>query len=79
MKQRIWAPCRVLWVQLNEWHRQIYEDPSIGGPEPSQKFDEHLQHVGPENIWVAESSGHVIGMAGLIPGDQKAELEPGGY
>ncbi len=68
--------CRRLWVQLTEWHRRIYDDPSIGGSDPSRKFDEHLQRVGDKNIWVAEDDGRAIGMAGLIPGETEAELEP---
>ena len=68
--------CRVLWVELTEWHRLIYQSPAIGGSNPGRKFDEHLNRVGPENIWVAEVEGHVIGLAGLIPGEGEAELEP---
>ena len=68
--------CRGLWEELTEWHRQIYEAPSIGGPEPGLQFDEHLARVRASNVWVAEADGHVVGMAGLIESETEAELEP---
>ncbi len=68
--------CRQLWIELTEWHRRIYEDNSIGGSDPARKFNEHLERVGPLNIWIAESEGRTVGMVGLIPGDREAELEP---
>ena len=69
-------PCRALWVELTEWHRYIYQSPGIGGLDPGRQFDEHLNRVGPEHIWVAELSGRVVGLAGLIPSAGEAELEP---
>jgi GNAT superfamily N-acetyltransferase len=68
--------CRDLWVELTGWHRHIYQSPGIGGLDPGSLFDEHLKQVGPEHIWVAEGSGRVVGLAGLIPGEGEAELEP---
>lgn len=68
--------CRDLWVELTEWHRFIYQSPGIGGLDPGSHFDEHLNRVGPEHIWVAEVGGRVVGLAGLIPGEGEAELEP---
>jgi ribosomal protein S18 acetylase RimI-like enzyme len=68
--------CRALWVELTEWHRHIYQSPSIGGPNPGNQFDEHLNRVGPENIWVAEVEGQVVGLTGLILMEDGAELEP---
>ena len=68
--------CRALWVELTEWHRYIYQSPGIGGLDPGCHFDEHLNRVGPELIWVAEVSGRVVGLAGLIRGEGEAELEP---
>lgn len=68
--------CRALWVELTEWHRQIYRSPGIGGPDPGRRFDEHLHRVGPDHVWVADAGGQVVGLAGLIPGEGEAELEP---
>ncbi len=68
--------CRGLWVQLTDWHRHIYDSPSIGGPDPGKQFDALLERVGPQRIWVVEASGRIVGMCGLIPGKSDAELEP---
>ena len=68
--------CRALWVELTEWHRHIYQSPSIGGPDPGRYFDEHLSRVGPEHVWVAQLDGRIVGMSGLIPSEAEAELEP---
>jgi GNAT superfamily N-acetyltransferase len=68
--------CRTLWVELTDWHRIIYQSPDIGGDDPGHHFDEHLQQVGAENIWVAQAGDQVVGLAGMIPGDVEAELEP---
>ncbi len=67
--------CRRLWEELTEWHRQIFDSPEIGGDDPGAAFDEHLAKVGAENMWVAEVDGQVVGLAGLIQGDD-FELEP---
>ena len=70
--------CRELWEQLTEWHRGIYDDPSIGGEDPGRLFDAHLAKVGRERIWIAESAGVVLGMIGLQPGydEGTVEVEP---
>lgn len=70
------ASCRSLWVSLTEWHRQIYKAAHIGGDDPGAQFDEHLDTVGAENLWVAESAGRLIGLIGLIPSSDEAEVEP---
>ena len=66
--------CRGLWVELTQWHRDIFNAPEIGGDDPGRAFDEHLANVGAENIWVAEVDGRLAGLAGLIP--DVPELEP---
>jgi GNAT superfamily N-acetyltransferase len=66
--------CRGLWVELTQWHRDIFDSPEIGGEDPGRAFDEHLGKVGGENIWVAEVDGRAVGLAGLIP--DVFELEP---
>ncbi len=69
-------PCRALWTELTQHHRDIYEDPSIGGEAPGLYFDRHLARVGADHIWVAECEGKLFGLVGLIVEDQEAEVEP---
>lgn len=68
--------CRLLWAEMVQHHRDIYDDQSIGGDDPGLEFDEHLQRVGPNNIWLAEIQGEVIGLTSLIIKEQEAEIEP---
>jgi GNAT superfamily N-acetyltransferase len=68
--------CRSLWRELTEWHREIYQDPSIGGKHPEDYFDKHLAKVGREHIWVAVQASKVIGLVGLIIEENEAEIEP---
>lgn len=70
------AACRALWVELTEWHRRIYDAPEIGGDDPGLKFDEHLDRVGAERIWLATRGPDVVGMVGMIPDSGEVELEP---
>ena len=69
-------PGRALWVELTQRHREIYNDPTIGGDTPGLYFDKHLARVGSEHIWVAEHNGEVVGLVGLIVNDREAEVEP---
>lgn len=68
--------CRRLWVELTEWHRELFASPGIGGDDPGRQFDEHLSRVGVEHIWVAEGNGRPVGMVGVIPSTGESELEP---
>lgn len=68
--------CRGLWRELTEWHREIYQDPTIGGEHPEVYFDKHLTKVGPDNLWVATKNSKVVGLTGLIVEDDGAEIEP---
>ena len=70
------ASCRDLWAELTGWHRHIYQSPDIGGPDPGIHFDAHLKRVGADRIWVADVEGKPVGLAGIIPGGEGAELEP---
>jgi GNAT superfamily N-acetyltransferase len=68
--------CRGLWADLTRWHRELYDDPSIGGDDPASGFDGYLNEFGPRRLWVAELAGSVLGFAGLIVRRNQAELEP---
>jgi GNAT superfamily N-acetyltransferase len=68
--------CRALWAELTETHRELYDDPTIGGDDPGRQFDAHLAATGSDRIWVAEAAGQVIGLAGLLLEGDRAELEP---
>jgi N-acetylglutamate synthase-like GNAT family acetyltransferase len=68
--------CRSLWAEMVQRHRDIYEDQTIGGDDPGLEFDKHLELVGFNNIWLAESEDQVIGFTSLIIKEQEAEIEP---
>jgi len=68
--------CRALWRELTEWHREIYQDPTIGGLHPEDYFDKHLAEVGPDQLWVAVHNSQVVGLIGLIVKGKEAEIEP---
>jgi ribosomal protein S18 acetylase RimI-like enzyme len=68
--------CRSLWRELTERHREIYEDPTIGGEHPENHFDKHLAEVEPNNLWVATSNSKIVGLVGLITKEKAAEIEP---
>lgn len=68
--------CRALWRELTEWHRQIYQDPTIGGAHPEDFFDKHLAEVGPDRLRVAVIGSRVVGLIGLIVKGNEAEIEP---
>lgn len=68
--------CRSLWAEMTQRHRDIYNDPSIGGDNPGLEFDKHLEQVGSGRIWVALFDEEVVGLVSLIQDDQQAEVEP---
>ena len=67
--------CRALWRELTEWHREIYEDPTIGSEHPEDQFDKHLTAVGANQIWVAVLDAQIVGLVGLILKGNEAEVE----
>jgi N-acetylglutamate synthase-like GNAT family acetyltransferase len=69
-------PCRDLWIHLTNRHREIYESPAIGGDDAGRQFDQHLERVGPDRLWVADVDGEVVGLTGLIVEGAEGELEP---
>jgi GNAT superfamily N-acetyltransferase len=71
-----YAACRMLWAELTEHHRRIYEDPAIGGNDPGGAFDGYL--AVPERVasWVADLDGRVVGLTGLFDRGTSGEVEP---
>lgn len=68
--------CRQLWKELTIWHRRIYNDSSIGGPEPGLYFDKHLAKTGPDHLLVAVTGAKVVGLVGYLVFDEEIEIEP---
>jgi GNAT superfamily N-acetyltransferase len=69
--------CRVLWVELTQQHRDIYDDPTIGGDDPGAYFDAtYLNMDALRGPWVAERGGHVVGLTGLFVHGTRGEIEP---
>jgi N-acetylglutamate synthase-like GNAT family acetyltransferase len=71
--------CRELWRELTQTHRDLYDDQSIGGDRDlGDYFDEHLERVGVDRVWVAELDGRVVGFSALLldPERPVGELEP---
>ena len=69
--------CRYLWVELTQHHRDIYEDPSIGGEDPGRGFDRYLENPQRRGTWVAEFGGQVVAFAGLLMHSHTEEGEAG--
>jgi GNAT superfamily N-acetyltransferase len=67
--------CRALWRELVQTHRQLYDDPTIGGDDPEAGFDRHVDEFGADNVFVADNAG-VVGLAGIVWHGKHAELEP---
>ena len=69
--------CRALCAELVQHHRDIYEDQTIGGNDPGRSFDDYLKNPQRHGTWVAEKSGGIIGMAGLLVLSNKdGEIDP---
>jgi len=78
---RIYKPsdlsvCCELYLQLVQWHRQIYHDPTIGEPDPCSGLMNHIREHGGRNLWVAEIEDAIVGLVGLVFKDDEAEVEP---
>jgi GNAT superfamily N-acetyltransferase len=71
-----YSACRMLWAELTEHHRRIYENPSIGGDDPGSGLDGYL--ATPERVasWVADVDGRVVGLTGLLDRGASGEVEP---
>ncbi len=68
--------CRSLWAEMVQRHRDIFDDPTIGGDRPGLEFDGHLERVTAERVWVAETGGELVGLTSLILEGEQAEVEP---
>jgi len=68
--------CRRLWRELTEHHREIYHDPSIGGGDPGDAFDQHVANAALRGLWIADIREEVVGMVGLLVSGDEAEIEP---
>jgi N-acetylglutamate synthase-like GNAT family acetyltransferase len=68
--------CRRLWAELTQAHREIYHDPTIGGADPGKWFDDHLEKLGSDRIWLADDQGVMCGMTGLELTDEQGVVEP---
>jgi len=71
------AACRRLWAELTQQHRDLYDDPQIGGDDPGQYLDAtYLVMDGLLGPWVAERDGYVIGLTGVLVHGAHGEIEP---
>ena len=68
--------CCELWRSLTQRHRDLYDDPTLGGPDPGVEFDEYLRQPELHGLWVAEHAHQVVGLCGLLIRGEECELEP---
>ncbi len=68
--------CRQLWRSLTQRHRDLYDDPTLGGPDPGVEFDAHLEHPQLHGLWVAVDADQVLGFCALLVQGEESELEP---
>lgn len=70
-------PCRDLWAEFTEHHRDLYNDPGFGGADPGAAFEEYLTRLDLTGIWVADhAEDGVVGMIGLILRGRGGQVEP---
>jgi ribosomal protein S18 acetylase RimI-like enzyme len=68
--------CRVLWAELTQKHRDIYNDQTIGGENPGNNFDLYIDKNNLHGPWVAIFDGQPIGLTGLLVEGEEADVEP---
>ncbi len=81
LRMRPYAPsdmesCRDLWRELNQRHRDIYDDQSIGGDDPGVEFDEHLRRRHIVGTWVTEQNDEVVAFVCLLVDGEEGEIDP---
>ena len=68
--------CRSLWVELAQYHQEIYKFP-VPDKDPGKGFDDYLNTETRRGTWVAEIKGKVVGLAGLLVNSEVfSEVEP---
>jgi GNAT superfamily N-acetyltransferase len=71
------SPCRRLWEELTEHHRELYDDPDLGGADPGAAFEEYLTRLDVSGVWVADDpEDGVVGLVGLVLTGRAGEVEP---
>jgi len=71
------SACRLLWEELTEHHRDIYQEPAIGGDDPGGGFETYMAEPRRRGTWVAEVEGRVVGLTGLlVQWEEEGEVEP---
>ncbi len=68
--------CRDLWRELTQRHRDIYDDPTIGGDDPGTAFDAYLENTHLAAVWVVEQEDVVVALSGLLVEGEEGEVEP---
>jgi GNAT superfamily N-acetyltransferase len=69
--------CRSLWAELTEYHRDLYDDPTLGGPDPGAGFEEYMTRLDLTGLWVADHrEDGVVGLVGLLLKGRAGEVEP---
>jgi GNAT superfamily N-acetyltransferase len=69
--------CRQLWAELTEHHRELYDDPTLGGADPGAAFEEYLTRIDLSGVWVADhAEDGVVGLVGLLLKGRAGEVEP---
>jgi GNAT superfamily N-acetyltransferase len=67
--------CHRLWAELVEQQREIYDDPTLGEPDPGAGFEEYLTRLDLSGMWVADDNG-VVGFVGLVLNGRNGAVDP---
>lgn len=70
--------CRLLYRDLVLVHRDLYDDPTLGGEHSEMLFDHYLEKYGPfaVSMAVAEYDAQPVGFSALLVDGKQAEVEP---